>query len=140
MPLLSPSFRLAEHEYVLTAVRSAGPGGQSVNKVATAVQLRFDIRASSLPPDAQERVLAYRDKRISKDGVILIKAQRFKSQLKNREDAVERLHRLLHQACRVERTRKATKPTRSSVEKRLKGKQKRSATKKMRGRISRDDY
>ncbi|MEL0027567.1 MAG: alternative ribosome rescue aminoacyl-tRNA hydrolase ArfB, partial [Perlucidibaca sp.] len=112
--------RLEEIEFV--AIRAQGNGGQNVNKVSNAIHLRFDVMASSLSAEVKTRVRAFRDQRISDEGVIVIKAQRFRSLEKNRDDAVERLHELLAEACRVLPPRTPTRPTRASQKRRVEGK------------------
>lgn len=126
-------FTLRPEEVEFSAIRAQGAGGQNVNKVSNAVHLRFDIHASSLPPALRERLLQLGDQRISKEGVVIIKAQSSRSLEQNRAEALERLHQLLSRAAFVPRDRRPTRPTRSSVRKRLEGKAQRSALKAGRG-------
>ena len=132
-------FHIPTDEVELTAVRSQGPGGQNVNKVSSAIQLRFDVGASSLPPELKERVLALRDHRLSKGGVVVIKSQEHRSQDMNRMAALLRLHDLLELAALVQKPRKPTRPTRSSQVKRVESKVKRGQTKAMRGKANFSD-
>ena len=127
-------FHIPTDEVELTAVRSQGPGGQNVNKVSSAIQLRFDVGASSLPPELKERVLALRDHRLTKGGVVVIKSQEHRSQDMNRMAALLRLHDLLELASLVQKPRKPTRPTRSSQVKRVESKVKRGQTKALRGK------
>ena len=132
---ITPTIAIEDHEVVMTAMAAQGAGGQNVNKVATAIHLRFDIGSSSLPEEIKQRLFDCRDRRISRDGVIVIKAQRYRQQEKNRSDALERLLELLHQATVVKTKRKATRPTRASKTRRLEGKTRRSQTKSLRKKI-----
>lgn len=131
----APAFVLTEADVQWSAVRSQGPGGQNVNKVASAVHLRFDIRASRLPAEVQQRLLALGDSRITTDGVVVIKAQKYRTQEHNLWDALERLNALVATVARPPRQRKATKPTWGSQQRRLQGKSLRSGVKALRGRV-----
>jgi len=132
-------FHIPTDEVELTAIRSQGPGGQNVNKVSSAIQLRFDVGASSLPPELKERVLALRDHRLTKGGVVVIKSQEHRSQDMNRMAALLRLHDLLELAALVQKPRKPTRPTRSSQVKRVESKVKRGQTKALRGKSNFSD-
>lgn len=128
-----------ETEVTVTAIRAQGAGGQNVNKVSSAIHLRFDIHASSLPDDLKERLLCLHDSRITQDGVLILKAQQHRTQDMNRLDAFARLHELVNSVARPPRVRRATKPTRASKVRRLEGKSQRSSIKANRGKAGLHD-
>lgn len=129
---ITPNIVVQDEELQWQAIRAQGAGGQNVNKVSSAFHLRFDIRSSSLPDNVKQRLLGMRDQRISNEGILIIKAQRFRTQEKNRADAIERLRELILSATRVEKKRRPTKPSRSSQNKRMDSKTKRGRTKRLR--------
>lgn len=132
---LSNHITIPADELEFSAIRSQGAGGQNVNKVATAIHLRFDIKASSLPDFYKQRLLAVRDQRINKEGVIVIKAQQFRSQDKNRADALKRLTELIKDATLIRKSRRPTKPTKGSQRRRMDSKTQRGKTKANRGKV-----
>jgi len=132
---ISRKINIPEAEIEIQAVHAQGAGGQNVNKVSSAIHLRFDISASSLPESYKERLLALKDRRISSAGVVIIKAQRFRSQPKNREDALDRLRELVQSVAVVRKERKATKPTKGAQQRRLESKTKRGRTKLLRKKV-----
>ena len=129
-----PLITIAEAEVDISAIRAQGAGGQNVNKVSSAIHLRFDIPASSLPEDVKERLLALRDKRITAEGVLIIKAQGHRTQDLNRLDAYARLQDMVQSVALPPKPRRATRPTRASKERRLQDKSQRSAIKELRGK------
>lgn len=135
MLVITPTLSLPDNEIHLEAIRAQGAGGQNVNKVSSAVHLRFDIRASSLPEIYKERLLSLKDSRITDDGVIVIKGQQFRTQLKNRDDALSRLAELIRSVTVEKKPRRATKPSRSSQQKRVDSKKKQGQTKALRRRV-----
>ncbi|MEJ2542626.1 MAG: alternative ribosome rescue aminoacyl-tRNA hydrolase ArfB [Calditrichaceae bacterium] len=126
------------NEIDFSAIRSQGPGGQHVNKVASAIQLRFDIQASSLPGYLKERLLKLNDSRINNDGIVIIKAQQHRSQKKNKDNALARLHALINNTLVVPKSRIPTKPSSASKEKRIESKKRRSQLKKLRTKVEID--
>ena len=131
---ITPSVQIDERELEIDFVRASGPGGQNVNKVATAAQLRFDVNASSLPEEVRQRLKHLAGNRITTDGVLLIEARRFRTQEQNREDAIKRFVELVRKALIPPKPRRKTKPTAASKVKRLKAKKVRGATKRLRNK------
>lgn len=136
---ISNNIVIPDSEIELQAIRSQGAGGQNVNKVSSAIHLRFDIQTSSLPDFCKQRLLSLSDQRISSEGVIVIKAQRYRTQEKNREEALQRLRELIRSVLVTRKKRKPTRPTRASVKRRLEAKQKRSKIKRSRGKVVSED-
>lgn len=132
---ISNNVTIPEAEIEWQAIRAQGAGGQNVNKVSSAIHMRFDVRASSLPEFYKERLLRLSDKRLTSDGVIVIKAQRYRTQEKNLDDALARLAALIRGATVVQKARKATRPSKAARQKRMDKKTKRGRTKSLRGRV-----
>ena len=135
MIFISNTLSLNDEEIDISAIRAQGSGGQNVNKVSSAIHLRFDIHASSLDDFQKERLLASKDSRISKEGVLVIKAQQFRTQEKNKLDALERLQQFIIEGTHVNKTRKPTKPSKSAQRKRTDQKTQRGKTKTLRGKV-----
>lgn len=135
MLIIRPGLEIPEDEVQLEAIRAQGAGGQNVNKVSSAIHLRFDVAASSLPEEHKARLLAIPDRRLNSDGVIVIKAQNYRSREKNGQDAIERLMELIRKATQRHRKRIPTRPTKAAKEKRLVAKSKRSQVKQLRGKV-----
>lgn len=136
MLIISHKVNIPDEEIDISAIRAQGAGGQNVNKVSSAIHLRFDINASSLPDFYKTRLLTHKDQRINKNGVIVIKAQQYRTQEKNREDALQRLQALIESVSIVPKLRRATRPTRGSKIKRMDAKTRHGRTKSLRGKVS----
>jgi len=139
MPAAAAVLEPQDDEIEISAIRAQGAGGQNVNKVSNAVHLRYDVPASRLPEAVKQRLLALGDQRITRDGVVVIKAQAYRSLEMNRAEAIARLRELIHSAAHVPKARRATKPTRGSQRRRVEGKVQRGATKALRGKVSGGD-
>ena len=135
MIFISNTISLSDSEVDISAIRAQGAGGQNVNKVSSAIHLRFDIHASSLSDVIKQRLLDSKDSRITKEGVLIIKAQQFRTQERNRIDALERLQSFIIKATHVNQTRKPTKPSRNAKRKRVDQKTQRGKTKALRGKV-----
>ncbi len=135
---ISNTVIIPDEEIKVNAIRAQGSGGQNVNKVSSAIHLRFDIKASSLPDIYKEKLLKLKDNRVSKDGIIIIKAQQFRTQKKNKDDALTRLEILIKSAAATRKKRRPTKPTKASKEKRLDSKTRQGKLKALRGKVDFD--
>lgn len=135
---ITNTISVPDNEIEINAIRAQGPGGQHVNKVSSAIHLRYDVHASSLPDFYKQRLLAIKDKRLTKEGVIIIKAQAYRTQDKNRLDALERLRELIFSITVIAKKRRPTKPSKNARKRRVDKKTQRGKTKALRGRVQRD--
>jgi len=135
---ISNTVTLDENEIEISAIRASGSGGQKVNKVSAAIHLRFDIEASSLPDDYKEKLLSLKDKRITKEGIVVIKSQQHRSQEQNRDDALDRLVELIKSVTITQKKRVPTKPTKGSINRRLDSKKRQSSKKRLRGKVEKE--
>ncbi|MFT5562620.1 MAG: ribosome-associated protein [Candidatus Azotimanducaceae bacterium] len=138
MLTITPTITLEDDEYELKAIRAQGPGGQNVNKVSSAIHLRFDIGQSSLPEHVKQALLNLKDSRITRDGCVVIKAQQFRTQEKNREDGLGRLRELIVGVTKKQKVRRPTKPSRAAKQRRMDSKTKRGRSKNLRGKVTDD--
>jgi ribosome-associated protein len=138
MLTITPTITLEDDEYELKAIRAQGPGGQNVNKVSSAIHLRFDIGQSSLPEHVKQALLNLKDSRITRDGCVVIKAQQFRTQEKNREDGLGRLRELIIGVTKKQKVRRPTKPSRAAKQRRMDSKTKRGRSKNLRGKVTDD--
>ena len=138
MLIITPTISVEDDEYELKAIRAQGPGGQNVNKVSSAIHLRFDIGQSSLPEHVKDALVNLKDSRITRDGCIVIKAQQFRTQEKNREDPLSRLRDLIVGVTKKQKVRRPTKPSRAAKKRRMDSKTKRGRSKNLRGKVTDD--